>query len=64
MKSKGLGRGLDALLDSDESAPAAQGTLSSLKVGRLQRGKYQPRTRMDEKALNELAQIALHGPGG
>jgi ParB family chromosome partitioning protein len=55
-KLKGLGRGLDALLggDSDIVAPAA-GAPSTLPVAQLQAGKYQPRTRMDEGALNELA---------
>ena len=59
-KSKGLGRGLDALLggsssDFLDSAPALAGAPSSLPVLQLQAGKYQPRTRMDEGALNELA---------
>jgi len=58
-KSKGLGRGLDALLggstDFSEAAPDVAGAPSSLNVTRLQAGKYQPRTRMDEGALNELA---------
>ncbi|MFL6673145.1 MAG: ParB/RepB/Spo0J family partition protein [Massilia sp.] len=55
-KLKGLGRGLDALLggDSEIAAPPA-GAPSSLPVSQLQAGKYQPRTRMDEGALNELA---------
>ncbi|MDB5748111.1 MAG: chromosome partitioning protein ParB [Massilia sp.] len=55
-KLKGLGRGLDALLGGDmDSAPAQAGAPSSLSISRLQPGKYQPRTRMDEGALNELA---------
>lgn len=58
-KSKGLGRGLDALLggssDIVEAAPSVAGAPSTLQVTRLQAGKYQPRTRMDEGALNELA---------
>jgi len=57
-KHKGLGRGLDALLggsgDFTQLAPIA-GAPSSLPVINLQAGKYQPRTRMDEGALNELA---------
>lgn len=55
-KLKGLGRGLDALLggDADITAPAA-GAPSTLPVGQLQAGKYQPRTRMDEGSLAELA---------
>jgi len=58
-KSKGLGRGLDALLggssDITEAAPNLPGAPSVLNVTQMQAGKYQPRTRMDEGALNELA---------
>ncbi|QYF95176.1 ParB/RepB/Spo0J family partition protein [Massilia sp. PAMC28688] len=55
-KLKGLGRGLEALLGGDGEAPQADpGTPSSLPVFQLQAGKYQPRTRMDEGALAELA---------
>lgn len=58
-KPKGLGRGLDALLggstDLSEAVPTVPGAPSILRVGDLQAGKYQPRTRMDEGALNELA---------
>ena len=58
-KSKGLGRGLDALLggssDIVEATPNVAGAPSSLNVTQMQAGKYQPRTRMDEGALQELA---------
>ena len=61
-KPKGLGRGLDALLGADTNSldqvgqPAALATSpSTLLVSQLQAGKYQPRTRMDEGALAELA---------
>ena len=56
-KMKGLGRGLDALLGSEEPAAAwaAGDQQAELKVDLLQPGKYQPRTRMDEAALKELA---------
>ena len=56
-KMKGLGRGLDALLGSEEpaAARAADDQQAELKVDLLQPGKYQPRTRMDEAALKELA---------
>jgi ParB family chromosome partitioning protein len=55
-KLKGLGRGLEALLggDNDAATPPA-GAPSALPVSQLQAGKYQPRTRMDEGALAELA---------
>ena len=52
-KPKGLGRGLDALLGGEESA--RKDAMASLPVGAIRPGKYQPRTRMDEKALAELA---------
>ena len=54
-KLKGLGRGLDALL-GNESGSARNETLRDIDVARLKPGKYQPRTRMDEAALAELAQ--------
>ena len=54
-KMKGLGRGLDALLGTNE-APAAGGeTLATLAVDALQAGRFQPRTRMDQGALADLA---------
>jgi len=54
---KALGRGLDALL-GDEPARVQQAkgdVLASLATQKLQPGKYQPRTRMDEASLAELA---------
>lgn len=52
-KPKGLGRGLDALLaDSSQE----QGLLQNLSVDLLQSGKYQPRTKMDETSLHDLAE--------
>ncbi|NNG25023.1 ParB/RepB/Spo0J family partition protein [Telluria aromaticivorans] len=53
-KLKGLGRGLDALLGGD-SEPAPASAPSSLPITQIQAGKYQPRTRMDETSLSELA---------
>ena len=52
MKPKGLGRGLDALLGG-EAAPRE--AMATLPVTRIQPGRYQPRTRMDQQALAELA---------
>ncbi|MGD9951070.1 MAG: ParB/RepB/Spo0J family partition protein [Burkholderiales bacterium] len=52
-KRKALGRGLDALLGGEPSA--TQDTLTTLPVGRIRPGRYQPRTRMDQEALAELA---------
>jgi ParB family chromosome partitioning protein len=53
-RPKGLGRGLDALLGGS-GEPAAAAAVNSLPLSRLQTGKYQPRTRMNEEALGELA---------
>ncbi len=53
IKPKGLGRGLDALLGG-EGAPPRE-AMSTLPVERIRPGKYQPRTRMDQQALAELA---------
>ena len=59
-KPKGLGMGLEALLGpkvSDVAPAAAAGDMPSvLKLEALQPGKYQPRTRMDEGSLYELAE--------
>lgn len=53
MKMKGLGRGLDALLSGSDKPQGDEQRI--LPVDRLQPGKYQPRSRMDEESLNELA---------
>ncbi|MCX7264710.1 MAG: ParB/RepB/Spo0J family partition protein [Burkholderiales bacterium] len=64
-KPKGLGRGLEALLgpkvhdepSSPEAVEAAANRLPShLPLTQLVPGMYQPRTRMDEGALYELAE--------
>jgi ParB family chromosome partitioning protein len=61
-KPKGLGRGLEALLGPkvDDSiaaqTAAAEGLPSSLPLSQMVAGMYQPRTRMDEGALYELAE--------
>ncbi len=58
-KPKGLGRGLEALLGpkvEDAPALADSGTPTQLKLDQMVAGMYQPRTRMDEGALYELAE--------
>ena len=63
-KPKGLGRGLEALLGpkvAEAASPDAQenernATPSVLALTELVAGVYQPRTRMDEGALYELAE--------
>ena len=54
-KHKGLGRGLDALLGAETRRSAGDDELVQLPVTSLRPGKYQPRTRMDEGSLAELA---------
>jgi ParB family transcriptional regulator, chromosome partitioning protein len=57
---KGLGRGLDALLGEGDTNDGER--LLTLPVESLVPGKYQPRTRMDQTALAELAEsIRLQG---
>lgn len=68
-KARGLGRGLDALLGGNvakvseqTSSVKASDIPRTLPIKDLQPGKYQPRTRMDEVSLNELASsIAAQG---
>ena len=59
-KIKGLGRGLEALLGPTATETgnlaAAERSPSTLSVDQLVAGVYQPRTRMDEGALYELAE--------
>lgn len=62
-KAKGLGRGLSALLGNDinviedlsRDEKKAPEQPSSVPLSQIRAGKYQPRTQMDEAALNELA---------
>ena len=66
-KPKGLGRGLEALLGPTVGETAASGNNAgssgnspglpaSLRLQDMVPGQYQPRTRMDEGALYELAE--------
>ena len=55
VKPKGLGRGLDALLASDNEDAQSTDALRTLNVAQLQPGKYQPRSYMDDAALQTLA---------
>ena len=67
-RKRGLGRGLDALLGplaggaeksgavaSPPANEAADGQLRVIPVDLIQRGRYQPRLKLDEAALQELA---------
>jgi len=57
-KPKGLGLGLEALLGPKvaDTATADASRPTTLKLSQLNAGKYQPRTRMDEGSLYELAE--------
>jgi ParB family chromosome partitioning protein len=55
MKLKGLGRGLDALLDRESDGAPVLERQATLPLDQLQRGRYQPRTKMDDASLQELA---------
>ncbi|MHB1198525.1 MAG: ParB/RepB/Spo0J family partition protein [Polaromonas sp.] len=65
-KQKGLGRGLEALLgpkvsesadtDNANSSATSPGQPATLRLADMVPGQYQPRTRMDEGALYELAE--------
>jgi ParB family chromosome partitioning protein len=55
VKSRGLGRGLDALLAVEEKTQDKV-SQETLLLEKLQPGKYQPRTQMDDKLISELAE--------
>jgi len=60
-KPKGLGMGLEALLgprvvETVATASPSEGEPNTLAIDRLETGRYQPRTRVDEGALYELAE--------
>jgi ParB family transcriptional regulator, chromosome partitioning protein len=52
-KSKGLGRGLDALLSKGQSETES---LQNIDINMLEAGKYQPRTNMDQASLTNLSE--------
>ena len=55
VKLKGLGRGLDALLASDIETAISTEAMRTLNVAQMQPGKFQPRSYMDDAALQTLA---------
>ncbi|MDC0947745.1 ParB/RepB/Spo0J family partition protein [Gammaproteobacteria bacterium] len=71
MSKKRLGKGLDALLGDLQQSPAAaaaraaasdDGPYRDLAIDQLERGRYQPRSVMDQAALEELsASITAQG---
>ena len=55
VKQKGLGRGLDALLAGDMESVSSDDALRMLNISQMQPGKFQPRSYMDDVALQTLA---------
>ncbi|WP_421918067.1 ParB/RepB/Spo0J family partition protein [Marinifilum sp.] len=57
-KKSALGRGLGALIDdADEVQAKSERNLSNeIEISKIEANPYQPRTKFDEEALNELAQ--------
>jgi ParB family chromosome partitioning protein len=58
MKKRGLGRGLDALIQRPETpatAPGEAGTVRTLPIAALKPNRLQPRSRFDEDEMESLA---------
>ncbi len=61
-KSLGLGRGLDALIDTTHISTAGSSSISEIALDKIYPNPDQPRRTFDEEALEELAQsIKEHG---
>lgn len=61
-KSLGLGRGLDALIDTTHIATAGSSSINEIALDKIYPNPDQPRRTFDEEALEELAQsIKEHG---
>lgn len=54
VKKRGLGRGLDALIQKEEAPPP--GPVQTLPVASLRPNRLQPRNQFDEAAIEELAE--------
>lgn len=61
-KSRGLGKGLDALFADSSSVSAEESGISTVRLSEIEPNLSQPRKEFDEEALNELADsISAHG---
>ena len=61
-KSLGLGRGLDALIDTTHISTAGSSSISEIALEKIYPNPDQPRRTFDEEALEELAlSIKEHG---
>ena len=54
-KSFSLGRGLDALIDTDHVSTNGSSSISEVRLSDITPNPHQPRKNFDEEALNELA---------
>lgn len=62
IKRTGLGRGLDALIDTTHIATDGGSSISEVEISKIVANPSQPRHSFDEEALNELANsIREHG---
>lgn len=67
-KKRGLGRGLDAILQSPEtditsadiSGNYVAGAIAQIEINKIETNPFQPRTDFDEAALNDLAESIQH----
>lgn len=67
-KNRGLGRGLDAILQSPEtditsadiSGNYVAGAIAHIEIDKIETNPFQPRTDFDETALNDLAESIQH----
>ena len=55
-KKVGLGRGLDALLETEEIEPQVEQEVRSLSVSRLTPNRFQPRSDFDDTGMEELTE--------
>lgn len=61
-KTTGLGRGLDALIDTTHVSTGGSSSINEIPLAKIYANPDQPRHSFDEEALNELAQsIKEHG---
>ena len=61
-KTTGLGRGLDALIDTSDVHTSGSSSISEVELSQIFANPNQPRRNFDEEALEELAEsIREHG---
>ncbi len=54
-KKNALGRGLSALIDGADEYNEVKASVNEIEISKIVANPYQPRTKFDEEALNELA---------